>query len=97
MSRSPSISTAAQTAETPDAAQALMSALFAEPDAARNNLRQAYDYLEKYAFAPRIASIGWCLGGGWSLQTASAVSRTRSMRWSCTTARSSRTATGSRR
>ena len=31
---------------------------------------QAYDYLEKYAFAPRIASIGWCLGGGWSLQTA---------------------------
>ena len=58
------------TAETPEAAQALMSALLAEPDAARNNLRQAYDYLEKYAFAPRIASIGWCLGGGWSLQTA---------------------------
>jgi carboxymethylenebutenolidase len=47
-----------------------MSALLAEPDAARSNLRQAYDYLEKYAFAPRIASIGWCLGGGWSLQTA---------------------------
>ena len=58
------------TAETPEAAQALMSAFLAEPDAARNNLRQAYDYLEKYAFAPRIASIGWCLGGGWSLQTA---------------------------
>lgn len=58
------------TAETPDAAQALMAALLAEPDAARNNLRQAYDYLEKYAFAPRIASIGWCLGGGFSLRTA---------------------------
>lgn len=58
------------TAETPDAAQALMSALVANPDAARNNLRQAYAYLEKYAFAPRIASIGWCLGGGFSLQTA---------------------------
>ena len=59
-----------KTAGTPEAAQALMSDLFAEPEAAQNNLRQAYDYLEKYAFAPRIASIGWCLGGGWSLQTA---------------------------
>lgn len=58
------------TAETPEAAQGLMSALVENPDAARNNLRQAYDYLEKYALAPRIASIGWCLGGGWSLQTA---------------------------
>ncbi len=59
-----------KTAETPEAAQALMTDLVNEPDAARKNLAQAYDYLEKYAFAPRIASIGWCLGGGWSLQTA---------------------------
>ena len=58
------------TAETPEAAQALMTALLAEPEAAGRNLSQAYDYLEKYALAPRIASIGWCLGGGWSLQTA---------------------------
>jgi carboxymethylenebutenolidase len=58
------------TAETPEAAQALMTSLLADADSARNNLRQAYDYLEKYAFAPRIASIGWCLGGAWSLQTA---------------------------
>jgi carboxymethylenebutenolidase len=58
------------TADTPDAAQALMRELYADPDAARSNLRQAYDYLEKYALAPRIASIGWDLGGGWSLQTA---------------------------
>lgn len=58
------------TAETPVAAEALMSALMAEPDVARNNLRQAYDYLEKYALAPRIATVGWCLGGGWSLETA---------------------------
>jgi carboxymethylenebutenolidase len=57
-------------AQTPEAAQALMMAAFAEPEAARSNLRQAYDYLEKYALAPRIASIGWGLGGGWSLQTA---------------------------
>ena len=58
------------TAETPERAQELMAAVLAEPEAARSNLRQAYAYLDKYAFAPRIASIGWCLGGWWSLQTA---------------------------
>jgi carboxymethylenebutenolidase len=58
------------TAETPDVAQELMTALLAEPAAANRNLQQAYDYLEKYALAPRIAAVGWCLGGGWSLQTA---------------------------
>jgi carboxymethylenebutenolidase len=57
-------------AETPDAAQALMGALLEQPEAVRSNLSQAYDYLEKYALAPRIASVGWGLGGGWSLQTA---------------------------
>jgi carboxymethylenebutenolidase len=51
-------------------AQALMSALLTTPDAAGANLRQAYDYLDKYALAPRVGSIGWCLGGGFSLQTA---------------------------
>jgi carboxymethylenebutenolidase len=58
------------TATTPDAAQALMAAVIEDPEAAGSNLRQAYDYLEKYALAPRIASVGWCLGGGWSLQAA---------------------------
>jgi len=59
-----------KTAETPDAANALMNDLYGDPDAARRNLQQAYDYLEKYALAPRIATVGWDLGGGWSLQTA---------------------------
>ncbi|HSC16809.1 MAG TPA: dienelactone hydrolase family protein [Gammaproteobacteria bacterium] len=59
-----------KTATTPDAAQGLLSEFYADPDAARRNVQQAYDYLEKYAFAPRVASIGWDLGGGWSLQTA---------------------------
>jgi carboxymethylenebutenolidase len=59
-----------RTAATTDQAQGLMAALVEDPEAARANLRQAYDYLEQYAFAPRIGSIGWCLGGGWSLQTA---------------------------
>jgi carboxymethylenebutenolidase len=59
-----------KTAATPDVAQALMSDVYADPDGTRRNLQQAYDYLEKYALAPRIACIGWDLGGGWALQTA---------------------------
>jgi carboxymethylenebutenolidase len=59
-----------RTADTPEAAQALVSDVYADPDTTRRNLNQAYDYLEKYALAPRIATIGWDLGGGWALQTA---------------------------
>ena len=58
------------TATTPDKAQALMTALLADPESGRKNLRQAYDYLEKYALAPRIGSVGWDLGGSWAMQTA---------------------------
>lgn len=58
------------TADTPEKAQKLMAAVVNNPDAARANLKQAYDYLDKYALAPRVGSIGWALGGGWSLQTA---------------------------
>jgi len=58
------------TADTPEKAQKLMAAVSSDPDSAKDNLKQAYNYLDKYAFAPRIGSIGWCLGGGWSLQTA---------------------------
>jgi carboxymethylenebutenolidase len=58
------------TADKPDKARTLMAALVSDPDAARANLKQAYDYLAKYALAPRIGSVGWALGGGWSLQTA---------------------------
>jgi carboxymethylenebutenolidase len=47
-----------------------MAGLFTEPEAVQKNLQQAYDYLEKYALAPRIGSIGWGMGGGWSLQAA---------------------------
>ena len=59
-----------KTAKTPEAANALMGDLYGDPDAARRNLQQAYSYLEKYALAPRIATVGWDLGAGWSLQTA---------------------------
>jgi carboxymethylenebutenolidase len=57
-------------ADTPDKARALMAGLVSDQDAARANLKQAFDYLAKYALAPRVGSVGWALGGGWSLQTA---------------------------
>ena len=57
-------------AATPDEAQTLMNDVYADPESTRRNLQQAYNYREKYALAPRIATIGWDLGGGWSLQTA---------------------------
>jgi carboxymethylenebutenolidase len=58
------------TADTPEKARKLMAAVLSDSDAARANLKQAYNYLAKYAFAPRIGSIGWGFGGGWALQTA---------------------------
>jgi carboxymethylenebutenolidase len=57
-------------ADTPEKARTLAASLVSDPDAARANLQQAYDYLAKYALAPRIGSVGWALGGGWSLQAA---------------------------
>src|SRR5438034_1128786 len=61
---------ACERSSAPAPAEQLMTDVFADPEAARSNLRQAYDYLDKYAFAPRIGSIGWSFGGGWSLEAA---------------------------
>ena len=59
-----------QSAATPQAAENLMKAVFADTSAAGSNLRQAYGYLHDTEHAPRIGVIGWCFGGGWSLETA---------------------------
>jgi carboxymethylenebutenolidase len=40
-----------------------------DPSLAQENIRSAYAFLET-AGAPRIGSLGWCFGGGWSLTTA---------------------------
>lgn len=62
-----------RTADSPEAARALVDDVAAHPETALANLRQAYDYLAGPMAAPRIGSIGWCFGGGWSLQTAVAL------------------------
>ena len=58
-----------RSADTPEQARALMEGVNEDPEAARVNLRQAYDWLREHG-APSVASLGWCFGGGWSLQTA---------------------------
>jgi carboxymethylenebutenolidase len=58
------------TAANPTEARNLMLAVVEKPENANSNLRQAYDWLKNTAGAPRIASLGWCFGGGWSLNTA---------------------------
>lgn len=58
-----------QTASTPAEARALMLDVVESPESARENIRGAYQFLSTIG-APRIGSLGWCLGGGWSLNTA---------------------------
>lgn len=59
-----------EVAEAPERARELMQRAMQDPAEAEENLRQAYTYLEERLQAPRIGVIGWCFGGGWSLQTA---------------------------
>lgn len=59
-----------RTAAQPPEAMKLSQQLTANPGPAEENLRAAYAYLDKVEKAPRIGTIGWCLGGRWSLRTA---------------------------
>ena len=59
-----------QSATDPDTAAKYMQAVMADKDATKDNLRQAYAYLHDHEHATKLGVIGWCFGGGWSLQTA---------------------------
>jgi carboxymethylenebutenolidase len=59
-----------ETAQSPDNARQLMQQAMQNPEVAQANLKQAYEYLNRDRNAPKIGSIGWCFGGGWSLRTA---------------------------
>ncbi|MEO0534828.1 MAG: dienelactone hydrolase family protein [Cyanobacteria bacterium P01_A01_bin.123] len=59
-----------EVAEAPDAARSLVQGVSADAAKAEDNLLQAFSYLEMEQGAEAIGSIGWCFGGGWSLNTA---------------------------
>ena len=58
-----------KTADTSGVARELMLEVVEDPETAKANIRAAYEFLE-LAGAPRIGSLGWCFGGGWSLSAA---------------------------
>jgi carboxymethylenebutenolidase len=58
-----------EVAESREAARQLMLEVVEDRELAEENIRSAYEFLET-AGAPRIGSMGWCFGGGWSLNTA---------------------------
>ncbi|MBE9221447.1 dienelactone hydrolase family protein [Cyanobacterium stanieri LEGE 03274] len=59
-----------KSAENPDQAMELVQRAIASGPELENNLKQAYDYLKNQENTPKIASMGWCFGGLWSLNTA---------------------------
>ena len=59
-----------QAATNPEAARQLMLRAVENRDSVTSNIQQAYAFVSNTAGAPRIASLGWCFGGGWSLNTA---------------------------
>lgn len=56
-----------KSASTPKKAYRLMKGAMKRAPALRQNLKEAFAYLKKKS--TKIASIGWCFGGAWSLQT----------------------------
>lgn len=58
-----------ESADTPERARELMTGTNDRTADLEDNLRQAVDFLERQG-AESIGVIGWCFGGGWSLQTA---------------------------
>lgn len=57
-------------ATTPEQARTYMGEVMANPDRGVAHLRAATAFLQDARGAPRLGVIGWCFGGGWSLQAA---------------------------
>ena len=57
-------------ATTPEAAMAAMQTAMEKPARLMENLRQAQAFLVRQGGATKIGVVGWCFGGGWSLETA---------------------------
>ena len=61
---------AGKTATNAEVARHMMLSVVENTKAATQNIRKAYQFVSETAGAPRIGSLGWCFGGGWSLTTA---------------------------
>ena len=61
-----------KTASTPGEARVLMLQVVEDPEPAKANIRAAFEFVSSIAGAPRVGSLGWCFGGGWSLNMAPA-------------------------
>ena len=59
-----------EVATTPPEAREKMQAVIENPQQAIDNLRQALTFVDDVAEAPKVATLGWCFGGGWSLNAA---------------------------
>jgi len=59
-----------ESATSPEAARQLMMRAVENRESVSSNIEQAYGFVTKTAGAPRVGSLGWCFGGGWSLNTA---------------------------
>lgn len=59
-----------EAATSPGVARQLMMRAVENSDSVTSNLEQAYAFVTDTAGAPRVASLGWCFGGGWSLNAA---------------------------
>ncbi len=59
-----------KTAQDAQQARELVGLSMENRGAIEDNLRQAYRYLSTEAGATRVGTLGWCFGGGWSLNTA---------------------------
>jgi carboxymethylenebutenolidase len=57
------------TADNPDAAMKLVQKTLANTGPAEENVKRAAAYLKRNG-ATKLGTVGWCFGGGWSLQTA---------------------------
>lgn len=59
-----------KTASSAEEARQLMLSVVEDPETANANIRSAYEFVSTTAGAPKVASLGWCFGGSWSLNTA---------------------------
>ena len=62
-----------RSASEPEQARQIMQSAMEDEARIRENLRAAHDYLTSELGSPRTGVLGWCFGGGWSLQTALAI------------------------